>query len=141
MLTTSISRLNPASAVPRNSNLLCWKAELSHFALIILLLFISPVASVTGRQVWSQEKLTAEPFRTSWDKVFDAVEHVVTWGLEHRVPARIIPEVAEGGEGRGLDAPTVGVERHLGCRPQPHVPIEPGRRRAVRRIAETSLRG
>ena len=30
-------------------------------------------------------KETAEAFRTSWDKVFDAVEHVVTWGLEHRV--------------------------------------------------------
>ena len=28
-------------------------------------------------------KETAEAFRTSWDKVFDAVEHVVTWGLEH----------------------------------------------------------
>jgi hypothetical protein len=27
---------------------------------------------------------TAEAFRTSWDKVFDAVEDVVTWGLEHR---------------------------------------------------------
>ena len=29
-------------------------------------------------------KETAEAFRTSWEKVFDAVEHVVTWGLEHR---------------------------------------------------------
>jgi len=29
-------------------------------------------------------KETATAFRTSWDKVFDAVEHVVTWGLEHR---------------------------------------------------------
>jgi len=29
-------------------------------------------------------KETAEVFRTSWEKVFDAVEHVVTWGLEHR---------------------------------------------------------
>jgi transposase len=29
-------------------------------------------------------KETAAAFRTSWDKVFDAVEHVVTWGLEHR---------------------------------------------------------
>jgi transposase len=29
-------------------------------------------------------KETAEAFRTSWDKVFDAVEQVVTWGLEHR---------------------------------------------------------
>jgi transposase len=30
-------------------------------------------------------KETVEAFRTSWDKVFDAVEHVVTFGLEHRV--------------------------------------------------------
>src|SRR5438552_3527959 len=29
-------------------------------------------------------KETAEAFRTSWDKVFDAVEHVVTFGLEQR---------------------------------------------------------
>jgi transposase len=29
-------------------------------------------------------KETAEAFRTSWDKVFDAVEHVVSYGLEHR---------------------------------------------------------
>ena len=29
-------------------------------------------------------KEVAENFRTSWDKVFDAVEHVVTYGLEHR---------------------------------------------------------
>ena len=29
-------------------------------------------------------KETAEAFRTSWDKVCDAVEHVVTFGLEHR---------------------------------------------------------
>jgi len=28
---------------------------------------------------------TADAFRTSWDKVFDAVEHVVTYGLEQRV--------------------------------------------------------
>lgn len=27
--------------------------------------------------------------RTSWDKVFDAVEHVVTWGLEHRTLGQI----------------------------------------------------
>ena len=30
-------------------------------------------------------KETAESFHTSWDKVCDAVEYVVTWGLEHRV--------------------------------------------------------
>ena len=29
-------------------------------------------------------KETAQAFRTSWDKVFDAVGHVVAWGLEHR---------------------------------------------------------
>jgi transposase len=29
-------------------------------------------------------KETAESFHTSWDKVCDAVESVVTWGLEHR---------------------------------------------------------
>jgi len=31
----------------------------------------------------------AEAFRTSWDKVFDAVEHVVTFGLEHRTLVQI----------------------------------------------------
>ena len=34
-------------------------------------------------------KETAEAFRTSWDKAFDAVEHVVTWGLEHRTLGQI----------------------------------------------------
>jgi transposase len=34
-------------------------------------------------------KESAEAFRTSWDKVFDAVEHVVTWGLEHRTLGKI----------------------------------------------------
>jgi transposase len=34
-------------------------------------------------------KETAAAFRTSWDKVFDAVEHVVTWGLEHRTLGQI----------------------------------------------------
>jgi len=34
-------------------------------------------------------KETAEAFRTSWDKVFDAVEHAVTFGLEHRVLGQI----------------------------------------------------
>src|SRR5574341_129158 len=32
---------------------------------------------------------TAAAFRTSWDKVFDAVEYVVTWGLEHRTLGQI----------------------------------------------------
>jgi transposase len=37
-------------------------------------------------------KETAEAFHTSWDKVCDAVEYVVTWGLEHRTlgPIRAI---------------------------------------------------
>ena len=34
-------------------------------------------------------KETAECFRTSWEKVFDAVEHVVSWGLEHRTLGQI----------------------------------------------------
>ena len=34
-------------------------------------------------------KETAEAFRTSWDKVFDAAEHVATWGLEHRTLGQI----------------------------------------------------
>ena len=34
-------------------------------------------------------KETAEAFRTSWEKVFDAVEHVVTWGLQHRTLGQI----------------------------------------------------
>jgi transposase len=34
-------------------------------------------------------KETAEAFRTSRDKVFDAVEHVVTFGLEHRMVGQI----------------------------------------------------
>jgi transposase len=32
---------------------------------------------------------TVEAFRPSWDKVFDAVEHVVTFGLEQRVLGHI----------------------------------------------------
>ena len=34
-------------------------------------------------------KETAVAFRTSWEKVFDAVEHVVTWGQEHRTLGQI----------------------------------------------------
>ena len=34
-------------------------------------------------------KETAAAFRTSWDKVFDAVEHVVTFGLQHRTLGQI----------------------------------------------------
>ena len=34
-------------------------------------------------------KETAEAFRTSWEKVCDAVEYVVTWGLEHRTLAPV----------------------------------------------------
>ncbi len=46
-------------------------------------LFLAPWAR---RLSWKE---TAEAFRTSWDKVFDAVEHVVTFGLEHRVLGQI----------------------------------------------------
>lgn len=41
------------------------------------------------RLSWTE---TAQAFHTSWDKVCDAVEYVVTWGLEHRTlgPIRAI---------------------------------------------------
>src|SRR6202140_132840 len=40
--------------------------------------------------LWGDGKRTlTEAFRTFWDKVFDAVEHVVTFGLEHRVLGQI----------------------------------------------------
>jgi transposase len=38
------------------------------------------------RLSWTE---TAEVFHTSWEKVCDAVEYVVTWGLEHRTLAPI----------------------------------------------------
>ena len=44
------------------------------------------LARWAGRLSWKE---TPAAFRTSWDKVFDAVEHVVTWGLEHRTPSQI----------------------------------------------------
>ena len=34
-------------------------------------------------------KETAQAFHTSWEKVFNAVEHVVAWGLEHRTLGQI----------------------------------------------------
>src|SRR5438874_6543254 len=40
-------------------------------------------------------KETAEAFRTSWDKIFDAVEHVVTFGLEDPICQR--PQVFDSG--------------------------------------------
>jgi transposase len=40
-----------------------------------------------ARQLSWQE--TAEAFRTSWDRVCDAVDYVVAWGLEHRTLAGI----------------------------------------------------
>ena len=41
------------------------------------------VSGALGAQTVLEE--TAEAFRTSWDKVCDAVEYVVAWGLEHRI--------------------------------------------------------
>ena len=40
-----------------------------------------------GRAAFWKE--TAEAFHTSWEKVFDAVEHVVTFGLAHRTLGQI----------------------------------------------------
>jgi transposase len=39
------------------------------------------LARWAGKLSWKE---TAESFRTSWDQVHDAVQYVVTWGLEHR---------------------------------------------------------
>ena len=44
------------------------------------------VARWARRLSWKE---TAEAFRSSWDKVFDAVEHLVIWGLEHRTLGQI----------------------------------------------------
>jgi transposase len=47
---------------------------------------------IVENQYWARRlswKETAEAFRTSWDKVFDAVEHVVTFGLGHRTLGQI----------------------------------------------------
>jgi transposase len=40
-----------------------------------------------ARRLWWKE--TAEAFRTSWEKVFDAVEYVVTYGLQQQVFGQI----------------------------------------------------
>jgi hypothetical protein len=45
-----------------------------------------PLLQWARRLSWKE---TAEAFRTSWEKVFDAVEHVVTWGLQHRTLGQI----------------------------------------------------
>ncbi len=44
------------------------------------------LARCARRLSWKE---TVEAFRTSWDKVFEALEHMVTWGLEHRLLAQI----------------------------------------------------
>ena len=61
-------------------------------------------------------KETAEEFRTSWDKVRDAVEYLVTWGLEHRVlgPIRAIG-VDEIQRGKGHKYLTLVYQIDLDC--------------------------
>jgi transposase len=48
--------------------------------------YILFLARFARRLSWKE---TVEAFRTSWDKVFDAVEPAVTFGLEHRVLGQI----------------------------------------------------
>src|SRR6266542_6929658 len=57
------------------------------FEFIPLWVFSSSFCHHAARRLSWKE--TAEAFRTPWDKVFDAVEHVVTWGLEHRTLGQI----------------------------------------------------
>jgi hypothetical protein len=54
--------------------------------------FCLPARPLQCRQEeYRSGRATAQGFgrSTSWDKVFDAVEHVVTFGLEHRVLRQI----------------------------------------------------
>jgi transposase len=61
-------------------------------------------------------KETAQEFRTSWDKVHDAVEYLVTWGLEHRVLGAIRAiGVDEIQRGKGHKYLTLVYQIGLGC--------------------------
>jgi transposase len=61
-------------------------------------------------------KETAEEFRTSWDKVHDAVEYLVTRGLEHRVLGAIRAiGVDEMQRGKGHKYLTLVYQIDLGC--------------------------
>src|ERR1035438_1924512 len=61
-------------------------------------------------------KETAEEFRTSWDKVHDAVAYLVTWGLEHRVLGAIRAiGVDEMQRGKGHKYLTLVYQIDLGC--------------------------
>jgi transposase len=48
--------------------------------------YVLVLARWARRLSWKE---AAEAFRTSRDKVFEAVEHAVTWGLEHRTLGQI----------------------------------------------------
>jgi transposase len=61
-------------------------------------------------------KETAEEFRTSWDKVHDAVAYLVAWGLEHRVLGAIRAiGVDEIQYGKGHKYLTLVYQIDLGC--------------------------
>ena len=61
-------------------------------------------------------KETAEEFRTSWDKVHDAVAWLVAWGLEHRVLGAIRAiGVDEIQYGKGHKYLTLVYQIDLGC--------------------------
>jgi hypothetical protein len=63
-------------------------------------------------------KETAEAFRTSCEKVFNAVEYVVTFGLEHRVPGQSDPiGVDEIQYAKGHKYPTLVYQIDLGVTP------------------------
>ena len=63
-------------------------------------------------------KETAEEFRTSWDKVHDAVAYLVAWGLEHRVLGAIRAiGVDEIQYGKGHKYLTLGLSDRPGLYP------------------------
>jgi transposase len=61
-------------------------------------------------------KETFEEFRTSWDKVHDAVAYLVAWGLDHRVLGAIRAiGVDEIQYGKGHEYLTLVYQIDLGC--------------------------
>ena len=60
-----------------------WKHQLTRAYMLFL-------ARWARKLSWKE---TAESFHTSWDRVCDAVEYVVGWGLEHRTLGRSAPSV------------------------------------------------
>src|SRR4051812_33131007 len=62
-------------------------------------------------------KETAEAFHTSWDKVFDAVEHVVTWAWSTVCSARLTPSESTKSDTKGHKYLTLVIPDQSGREP------------------------